>query len=340
MRMSPRKLLKAVTAVATAMLVGSGSTQPVTTSVSAHSTRLILLGTGGGPFLRLGRSEPSSLLVVEGALYMVDAGVGSLHNLVAAGFHAQDINAIFITHHHLDHDGGLADIIAYSSFGQRSQPVSITGPLGTRDMVRASLELLAPSRRIFAAEGLLKTPDPESIYKGDDIPQVVDPGTVYHDARVTVSAIENTHLRFIQPGSPSYGRDRSYGLRFQTPGGIVVFTGDSGPSQPLTKLAQGAEILVTEVINVRDAVSFATGKVVTDAASRARIAEHMEMEHLIPGEVGKMASSAGVKMVVLTHFSPGADEEHDTRPYVAGIRKFFHGPVVAGRDLDEIDLPF
>jgi len=81
---------------------------------------------------------------------------------------------------------------------------------------------------------------------------------VYQDAKITVSAMENTHLRFIQPGNPSYARDRSYGLRFQTPSGSVVFTGDSGPSQSLTKLAKGADILVTEVIDVRGTISFAT----------------------------------------------------------------------------------
>src|SRR5882672_6460751 len=138
--MCPGKWLKTVMALAAGLVAGNGFAQSVATSNSAHSTRLILLGTGGGPFLRLGRSEPSSLLVVDGTPYMVDVGVGSLHNLVAAGFHAQDIDAIFITHHHLDHDGGLADMIAYSSFGQRSHPVSITGPLGTRAMVHASLE--------------------------------------------------------------------------------------------------------------------------------------------------------------------------------------------------------
>lgn len=318
----------------------SADVQPsAPTAARQPALRLILLGTAGGPPLRRDRSEPSSLLVVDGRPYLIDVGTGALQRLALAGFQAQDVDAIFITHQHLDHNGGLADVIEYGAFGRRARPVGVVGPFGTKAMVRASMDLLAASRRIFSAEGLGGGPDPATIYQAGEIPPVAQPGIVYHDANITVTATENTHYQLIRPGDPSFGKDRSYGLRFVTPAGVVVFTGDSGPSAALIDLARGADILVSEVIDVPGTMKFVPAQLIPDAASRARMIQHMSVEHLTPEEVGKLAAAAGVKMVVLTHFSPGADTDADTQPLVAGVQKVFHGPVLAGRDLVEVDLP-
>ncbi|MEJ2411130.1 MAG: MBL fold metallo-hydrolase, partial [Novosphingobium sp.] len=58
-------------------------------------------------------------------------------------------------------------------------------------------------------------------------------------------------------------------------------------------------------------------------------------EHLTPEAVGRIAARAGVKMVVLTHVGPGADDETDMRHYTQGVRNMFDGPVVIARDGDE-----
>src|SRR3546814_4979499 len=50
------------------------------------------------------------------------------------------------------------------------------------------------------------------------------------------------------------GRDKSFSYRFETPGRVIVFSGDTGPSEALTELARGADILVSEVIDTEDAV--------------------------------------------------------------------------------------
>lgn len=305
---------------------------------STHSLRLMLLGTAGGPVIRLNRHEPSSLLVVDGAPYMIDVGSGWSYRLAAAGYGAQNINALFITHHHWDHDGGLAEFIGNASLAQRSVPVPVIGPLGTSDMVKASVEFTAPMRRIFAAEGLMRSSDPAKLFQARELPPAASPSVIYQDDRIKVTAVENSHFRSIAPDNPSYGRDRSYSFRFDTQAGSIVFSGDTGPSENLVELAKGADILVTEVIDVEAAVAFATRQFTADAPTRARIAEHMAEEHLTPAEVGKLAKRAGVKMVVLTHYSPGSDNDRSTAAYVDGIRAHYRGPVIAGGDLGEINL--
>src|ERR1700693_4730356 len=78
-----------------------GATLPLKTG-----THLITLGTRGGPIPMVGRAQSSNILIVNGALYVVDAGEGVTRRLTRAGIAIRDIDNIFITHPHSDHTGG------------------------------------------------------------------------------------------------------------------------------------------------------------------------------------------------------------------------------------------
>jgi len=60
-------------------------------------------------------------------------------------------------------------------------------------------------------------------------------GVVHQDANVKVTAAENTHFN-LQPGTPPYGKYHSYSCRFDTPGRVALFTGDTGPSDAVVDL--------------------------------------------------------------------------------------------------------
>ena len=74
---------------------------------SKTGTRLITLGTAGGPSTRPERAQSSNLLTVNGIHYVVDAGDGVARRLAEAGVDLREIGTIFVTHHHDDHTAGL-----------------------------------------------------------------------------------------------------------------------------------------------------------------------------------------------------------------------------------------
>src|SRR5436853_788386 len=58
---------------------------------SKAGTRLITLGTSGGPSPRPRRAQSSNVLIVNGALYVVDAGDGVARRLAKARINVRDV---------------------------------------------------------------------------------------------------------------------------------------------------------------------------------------------------------------------------------------------------------
>ena len=83
-------------------------------------TKLITLGTAGGPLPRKDRAQSSNLLVVNGTLYLIDAGGSVTHRIVQSGYDFRKVGKIFITHPHSDHTAGLAT--CWSASGSISAP--------------------------------------------------------------------------------------------------------------------------------------------------------------------------------------------------------------------------
>jgi ribonuclease BN (tRNA processing enzyme) len=150
-------------------------------------------------------------------------------------------------------------------------------------------------------------------------------GVVFRDDCVTVTAAENSHF-----AHPSYGpdgvRERSYSYRFDTKSGSVVFTGDTGPSAAVTRLARGADLLVSEV-NDQQAVKDL--RRVHDALTYEG-EEHMRREHLTPIQVAEMARAARVRTVILTHIVGGGQ---GANAIAAQVKRHFPGTVIEGTDL-------
>ena len=67
------------------------------------STRLILLGTKGGPRVGGQRRNPSTLMLINDVPYVVDCGTSTSQQLLAAGVALNRLRYVFLTHLHSDH---------------------------------------------------------------------------------------------------------------------------------------------------------------------------------------------------------------------------------------------
>ena len=190
------------------------------------STRLITLGTVGGPPPRAHRAQSSNLLIVNGTLYVIDAGDGAARRIAKAGFNVRDVGVIFITHHHDDHTAGVGTLMSLAWDNQRTKPINVYGPPQTADLIRAAVQYFTISAEIRIADGGRTIPI-DQLFFGHD----VGTGVVYQDANIKVTAIENTHFAF--HSGPAAGKYKSYSYRFDTPDRVIVFTGDTGPNDAL-----------------------------------------------------------------------------------------------------------
>ena len=290
-------------------------------------TRLILLGTQGGPRVTGERAEPANLLIVRNKPYLVDAGNGVVRQLALAHFQPPDIHQIFITHNHDDHNADWGTLMGLAWTGGNTAPITVYGPPGTKSMLKGYLQYFAPNAASHYMES--SHVPPANTMRAEDI---AGPGLVYQDDNIRVTAIENCHYHFAK-GTPGYGWQKSYSFRFQTPDRVIVFSGDTGPcGSVLGDFAKGADILVHEVIDLKAIEQSLRGNMPSDRFEP--LMNHMRTEHSTAEEVGRVAGEAGVKLVVLSHIVQGRSGTN-ADSYVAGVRKSYSGPVVVGQDLME-----
>ena len=193
------------------------------------------------------------------------------------------------------------------------------------------LQFLTVSSEIRISDGTNTIPV-NRLFSGHD----TGAGMIFQDANVRVAAVENTHFHF-KPGSPAYGKYKSYSYRFDAADRSVVFTGDTGPSDAVTQLARGADMLVSEATNPVEEfketqIRLGSWQAKTPEEQAGLIRHHIE-EHLLPEEIGKIAAGAGVKTVVLTHLQPSPNNDYSR--YIELVKKSFSGQVLVAKDLME-----
>jgi ribonuclease BN (tRNA processing enzyme) len=283
----------------------------------SHSgtSRLILLGTGGGPTPKPNRSAPANAIVVNGAVYVIDCGNGVARQMVLAGLPLNALKAVFVTHQHSDHNADYGNLLLLSWAANLTRHVDTYGPPPLKEMTRLFLRMNAYdiTTRI-ADEGRPPLKGLISVH------EVSRGGPVMADANVKVTAALVDHGA-VKP---------ALAYRFDCPDRSIVFSGDTRPSPNLVALAKGADVLVHEVMYLPAVDGMAAGE--TNAKT---LREHLLSAHTTAEEVGRVATQAGVKTLVLSHFVPGGPGLSD-ETWAAAVRPHFAGRLVVGRDLMEL----
>jgi ribonuclease BN (tRNA processing enzyme) len=297
-------------------------------------TRLVMLGTRGGPGVSVDRSETASAVIVDGVPYLVDCGYGTMRALVAAGIGFQPVGTVFLTHLHDDHTADLAALLAHQWTGSKATPTHVYGPYATASTVEGAIAFFRANVEIRTIdEG--RTTQPETLFFGHDVDVGDEPTRVFADERVVVTAATNTHY---PERAVARMRHRSLGYRFETSTRSICFSGDTAYSANIVRLARGADVFVCEVMDHRTyEANMARAKEAAAAGNSESIFRHVAETHSTPMDVGRMAAEAGVETVVLNHQLRGAPPQpgqgFQISQFIDGVRSVFDGEVIVGEDL-------
>jgi len=279
-------------------------------------TRLILLGTKGGPRPVGTRHAPAQVILVDNEAYVIDCGNGVAWQMTAAKVPLARLRHVFITHHHSDHNADYGNLLLLSWASGMQHRVDTWGPPPLSEMTRLYFEMNRVDIEGRIADVGWK--DLRTLVVPHD---VAGPGPVMQDDRIRVTAALVNHPPIVP----------SFAYRFDGPDRSIVISGDTTPSDNLVELARGADVLVHEAINL-DGLERLVANTPNPAKSRA----HQLGSHTPVAEAGKIATRAGVKTLVLSHLVPGDDPLITDRMWIDEARKTFAGEVILGRDLKEI----
>lgn len=302
--------------IAGALGVCASALWPRRLSARKPKTRLILLGTGGGPRPKKDVSASAQVIVAGGAAYVVDCGDGVARQLVSAGVPLGTLRHVFLTHHHSDHNADFGNLLLLSWAAGLKSRVDAWGPPPLVQMTKLFLDMSAfDINTRIADEGrvpLAPLVHPHELTSG---------GVVLQDEAVTVTAALVNHPPI----------EKAFAYRFDTAERSIVISGDTAMSKNLIALAQGADVLVHEALWIP-----ALDRLVAMVPNATTLKQHIIDSHTSAEDCGRVAAAAGVKTLVLSHLVPPDDPALSDQMWIDAAKKHFRGTVIVGKDLMEI----
>ncbi|MDH2416673.1 ribonuclease Z [Nocardioides sp. CER19] len=295
---------------------------------------LVVLGTASQVPTRT-RAHQGTVLRWGDEVVLFDPGEGTQRQLTLAGIPASRITRICITHLHGDHCLGLPGVLQRMALDGLTHPVDLYYPASGQEYVdrlrHASVAFTAPDVREHpvAADG-----------------PVDDWGTLSLHARALDHRVDTYGWRLQEPdgrrmlpdrlaeagvSGPMVGELQRSGsldidgrrVRLEEvseprPGQSVAFVMDTRRCDAAVELARGVDLLVCES---------------TYVSGEEELAD--QYAHLTAAQAAAIATEAGVRRLVLTHYS-GRHSDESVFELDAG--RFFDD-VHAARDLDRFAVP-
>lgn len=291
----------------------------VQVELPAQTIRVTLLGTGT-PQPSMERFGAATLVEAGDNYFLFDCGRGATQRLWQQKVPMGKVNHLFLTHLHSDHVVGIPDLLLMGLmpgiFGNRKKAFEVWGPAGTAEMMQALKTAFQWDIKTRIAE--YPGADSGIVIKAQNITE----GIVYDRDGVRVTAFLVDHSDII---------DSALGYRLDYMGRSVVISGDTRYSENLIRYAKGVDVLVHEVVAVREEV-----------LAKSALARRIVSFHTTPEQAGKLFSLVNPKLAVYTHLAmPPIDPSlplPTTDDVILQTRKHYAGQLAVGKDLMVIDI--
>lgn len=270
---------------------------------------VLMCGTGS-PLPDLNRASACTIIAAGERLYVVDAGLSSVRNLLLWRVPLAKVDGVLLTHLHSDHIAELGELRLQTWVAGRRAPLKVYGPPGVEDVVdgfNRAYSHDADYRTLHHGEAFLPREDVDMVA----VPVAMDGATavVLERDGLEITAIRVHH----DPVKPAYG------YRFDYAGRSIVVSGDTAPYAPLAQASRGADVLVHEAqSNVL--VGILEGALARAGRNRtAKILHDIPSYHSDPVDAARIANQAQVKLLVFSHINPPLPNGIAERAFLRGV---------------------
>ena len=295
----------------------------------AERFEVAFLGTTG-PLLNPERCGSGTVIVAGDTNVLIDCGWGAARRLPLAGIHPASIDIAVFTHMHTDHITDFPDLFFLRWTAGATRPLRVFGPEGTKDMVDGFM--LALRRDIQFRQqhhGDAMSPEGAKV-EVVEVPATPKPEDVVTADGLRIRSFEVDHF----PVVPAFGYDATFDGR------RVVISGDTKLCPTFADAAQGADLLVSEALNVEMLEARRSALRAAGQERMVRVLGDVPDYHISTHEVAKLAAEAGVRELALTHLlpPPGTDAAA-VETFTAGMARLYGGQIHVPRDAQRIAVP-
>ncbi len=196
--------------------------------------KLTFLGTCSGTEPFDGMHHTSFIIEVNGNVYWFDAGESCSRNAFLNGVDMLAVKSIFISHPHVDHIGGLFNLILLMR-----QQIWRQG----KELEDGKVRLFSPCKALWEhMKPLIDTAD-ANLFKVMSVENgIISDSVIFENEDIKVSAIHNEHMEI-----PEDGEWKSYSFLIEVNGRKIVYSGDIKRLSELAPLiGDGCDILICE----------------------------------------------------------------------------------------------